>query len=227
MSGVSYGSIFHYREYRDDMKPFVEQALQGNCSGLIAQTTKLVNAHRQTWPLAFHDESPPALERLENADNDSGLGISYLFVWALSGYLDARHQLSFPDMFSLKASIADEDALLLEGLPTYKLLRPDLQLQGTEWPIRDLSHFWLLLHTDYARCVWYDTELISKLLLRKASIGEYDMDRLISKTPYHYWDNTVVVRSFTTSLKLTFERMFTLFETAASMNAGVFMSTNL
>lgn len=252
MSNVHHAAFFNYDQYIEEMRQFDLQ-LHPNAYNALCKRTRLAIKHLreqwpsyvakdyvdafgnpqtvQYWPLYHHGDGSLDLEDDVSVKPSFG-EIAYFFRVLLAEYLQPCPSSPMENWSVLNSAISSlgwshaERKMLFLGLPTYKLLKPDIE-EIYDWPLNDTSPYWLQIHPFGSRSGWLPIEKINeyrdKLDKLKNKIKDFD----VNKIPNINVDNPIVIRDYRKYLLSAFEDTITMYSDAITNGAGLFMSITL
>ena len=250
--GAHHASVFLYKQYQDEARKLVEQVDQQNYAPLRERTRKAIQQLQrawplsdlgrieyqgsiakktltQEWPLLDHGESSLATENdITSKAVPAPRDLGHWFLIILAEYLQPcpsplgnwRVLDAALDVLGWQREDLD---LLFIGLPTSKLLKPDVR-ERSPYLLNDSVPYWFWLHPNAARSGWLPVEEIHRLheQLRglENEIGAFDVRQI----PNIDADNPVVVRDFQSHLQLSYLDTLAMLSTATKFEQGLFMS---
>lgn len=252
MANIHCASLLDYKAFQAEVYSLTEQVDSQNCKSLRQATSAVIQQFQQEWPLQDRGtyeyqngkwqlvlsqewplfehggDSLVALEAVENNSSPQPRDIGHWFLILL-----ARHLKPCPSpeanwhVLSTALSIAgwspDKCDSLFKGLPTSKLLKPQIE-QSSPWPLAEEHPYWLWLHPRNARAGWLPTEQIRQLHDNlgemQAAIEQFDIRRL----PNINIDNPIVIEDFRDRLDRSYIQTIAMLSTAVASNSGLFMS---
>jgi len=252
MSNAHHAAFFNYDQYKEEMRQFNLQ-LYPEMYGAFCKHTQLAIRHlreqwpsfvdenyvdihgnpkvAQDWPLYHHGDGSLTTEDDITVASSSG-EVAYFFRILLAEYLQPCPRSPLGNWSVLNSVLSSlgwsntERKMLFLGLPTYKLLKPNVE-EISEWPLNEKSPYWLQLHPFGSRSGWLPIEKINeyhdKLYRLKNKIGNFD----ISKIPNINIDNPVVIRNYREYLLSAFEDTIAMYLDAIINGEGLFMSITL
>mgnify|MGYP001274359119 CR=1 FL=1 len=186
----------------------------------------------QSWPLYHHGDGPLIREDEVNRSTPPPSEIAYYYRILLAKYLQPCPRSPLGNWSVLNSALVSlgwtrkERELLFLGIPTYKLLKPNIE-EEQSWPISEHSPYWLMVHPFGSRSGWLTTEKIrnnlSKLKKIKDNIGNFDIHKIANIKV----DNPVVIQSYRNYLDSAFEDTIAMYLDAIDSDKGLFMSITL
>jgi hypothetical protein len=252
MSNAHHAAFFNYDQYIEEMRQFDLQIYPNAYNALCKRTQLTIRRLKeqwpsvvdenyvdalgnpqlvQYWPLFHHGDGSLAIE--DDISSEPAFGeIAYFFRILLAEYLEQCPRSPLGNWSVLNSALSSlgwshtERKILFLGLPTYKLLKPNVE-EIYEWPPNDKSPYWLRLHPFGSRSGWLPMEKINEyhdnLYKFKNEIKDFD----ISKIPDISGDNPVVIRDYREYLLSAYEDTISMYSDAIRNGKGLFMSITL
>ena len=253
--GVHHAATFRYQEYQQETSQLVELVDQHNYELLKAQacqtieyfqnewsltdlgqvkyqsgvTTKILT---QEWPLVKHGEDSLAtVAEIEAISIPTSQDIGYWFLIILAKYLEncisplANWYVLYAALESLGWPVAYRD-LLFYGLPTYKLLKPNLTEPLTR-PLTADSPYWLWVHPSGAWSGWLATAEVIMLVDKLHNIRDQVTNWDIGKIPNIDSSNPIVIGEYREYLKKGLDDTLVMLSTAKKHKSGLFISITI
>lgn len=253
--GVHKASLFMYREFINKAQQLVKQVERGNYGPLRDSACEAVRRLQQVWPvsnlgwiryedgveksvltqewpLLNHGEAGLATEdEIQSLSNPTSQDIGYWFLIILSEYLQScpspLGNWSVLDLALESLGWKQEDRdLLFRGLPTSRLLRPELG-KKSPWPLKSSDPYWFWLHPSRARSGWLPTEEIDRLHSRLCKMEDMVKGFNVCLIPNIDADNPIVVRDYKAYLQSGYQDTISMLSTAQKLSQGLFMSITI
>lgn len=252
MANIHYASLLDYKAFQAEVYSLTEQVDSQNYEPLRQAASTAIQQFQQEWPLQDHgiyeyqdgewqlalsQEWPlfehgggnlPTSEKIENIFNPQPRDIGQWFLILL-----AQHLKPCPSsesnwyVLSTALSIAgwplERCDLLFKGLPTSKLLKPQIE-QRSPWPLAEEHPYWLWLHPWNARSGWLPKEQIRQLHNNLGEMQDAIKQLDIRRFPGINIDNPVVIEDFRTHLDKSYSQTMAMLSMAVESSSGLFMS---
>jgi len=258
---IHYASTFSYKEYQDLARQFAEQVDQQNYEPLAQRTQDAIQRLQRDWPVSdfcsykYEDgiekkvltqEWPLwehggggliASDEVKTHPTPTQSEIGEWFLIVLAEHLGPcpspfGNWVVIHDVLTILGWDPSNADLLFKGLPTYKLLKPNIMEKEPRRRTHS-SPYWFWLHAGHSRSGWLPIEEIHRLdgQLRKMKnkVRKFDIRKLSRGFYNSYIDihNPIVIRDYEQYLKAGYRDTLAMLSTALQQGTGLFMSLRL
>ncbi len=250
---IHYASIFSWQKFQDDIRFFVEYVDEMNYMPLRERACSAIRKMRQEWtrndqgdmgdknviqkrmltqgewPLSEHGHGGlPKESDIMSVISPTSYDLGDWFLVILAEYL--RSCLSPLGNWSvLNEALTytgwnkqDREQLFL-GFPTYKLLKPNLEVKSA-WPITNESPYWLWLHPHHSRAGWLPNEKVHQFHVRLQEMERNIQIFDVRQIPNIDTDNPIVIEDYKRYLEAAYQDTITMLSSAEKLKLGLFMS---
>lgn len=248
-------NTFLYKQYQDEVRWLVERVDQRDYEPLATRARSTIRqlerdwplgnlgyvglengvwkeVSTQEWPLLYHSAGGLATsDDIKTHPSPGPRDVGYWFLIVLAAYLGPCPSAGgnwsvLRDALVLLGWNQGDAELLFQGLPPYKLLKPNI-VEKTPWPLTHSSPYWLWLHADRGKSGWLPVEEVYRFhdRLRKAKdrITAFDLRKL----PDIDIENPIVIRDYKEYLRCSYRDTIAMLLAAKEQDQGLFMSTLL